>query len=1047
MSFKVFAQEVIIGGVIRDKEGQHETLPSVNIFTVDSKTGKQNLKAGGVSDLYGRFKLKVPLNSTVRFSFTGYEPVSYKVAKAEPNLQIYMITKSNIVDEVVVVGYQNKSKADVTSSVTVINTEDIVNTPVSNVMELLQGRVAGMNIQVNNGAPGALPQITVRGVSDISTTKTSDGDMILGSSSPLFVVDGIPQEDINGYDPQGLQSGTGVSPLSMVPYEDIDNIQVLKDAAATSLYGSKGAYGVILIQTKKGHSKKPVVTYSVNYKMNTPPRLRDVAVGRAERNARIQQILQNDTSIYHGYNELYSLPSLSDSLNAYYNNNTNWQDVFYRTTQNQTHYLSFSGGDEIFNYNVNGNYYNEKGIIENTDFNRYGITMKMGYSPNKKFDMSVKVGSTFAINSTGSGSPLSQTGVASGVNASSFLPPPSLYTASNATLGVLSVDNENTSAVYDASVNMLYRLPYNIAFSNTFGYKYSTTEKETFMPGILNSNIAKKSDYSGNSYNMYARTSLGYDTRLAIFKLGLTVGAEISSTKSSGNQMTLVGLSSDYIKGPIGYSPRLSSGTASFVNESNTVSFTFAPSFGLGGNLSTGKGDKYVFNPSLRPEANTAYGSNVKWVVNPGFGFKWNYYLEPFFKSFTNIDYGAVRISWGRTTKYSANVYDIWGTYNLNNAMYNGLTVTSIDFGNLPNADLSPITSTMWNLGSDLYLFKRRLTFTTDMYYKQTDNQLSSINLANHNAFTSTLSSDISLVNYGLEVQMGIKPLPLQSKFDLNCMFSFAINKDVIAKLPNEARQIIQNSTVVNKLGSNALSNYLYVYKGVYANDQDVPVDPATGKRLRMGSSTSKDAYFKAGDPIWVDVNGDYVIDEKDKVIVGNSQPRMTGGLSVNMRYKSFSIQTNSSFVMRRDIINKVLADRLQSYYNPLSTSLSSSGAMFPITASDFWSPTNRNAKYPNPYDYTRSSIINPFRVDQTLFMEDGSYFKINGVSVSYAMPKKVLGLLGVSSMNINASANNIYTFSHYSGINPENVNSLGYDTSGGYPNSRSYTLGVSLRF
>ena len=296
----------------------------------------------------------------------------------------------------VVVGFKRVSKAAVTASVTVIKAEDLVNTPVANPMELLQGRVPGLNIQMNNGTPGGLPSFSIRGVSDISLVGNNDSGWDLASSAPLFVVDGIPQTDVEDYNAEGLISGSGVSPISNIPVEDIANIQILKDAAATSLYGSAGAYGVILIETKKGDSPKPRVTYSGNFTISTPPSLREVAIGNTERNLLKWQILNNDTSqLYHGYQDIMFMPAVSDSLNPYFNNNTDWQDQFYRVTYNQSHNISFSGGDNLFNYKVNGNYYTEKGIVKNTDFNRYALTGNMNYtSPNSKFTIGVdmKVG-------------------------------------------------------------------------------------------------------------------------------------------------------------------------------------------------------------------------------------------------------------------------------------------------------------------------------------------------------------------------------------------------------------------------------------------------------------------------------------------------------------------------------------------------------------------------------------------------------------------------------------------------------------------------------
>lgn len=257
---------------------------------------------------------------------------------------------------------------------------------------------------------------------------------------------------------------------------------------------------------------------------------------------------------------------------------------------------------------------------------------------------------------------------------------------------------------------------------------------------------------------------------------------------------------------------------------------------------------------------------------------------------------------------------------------------------------------------------------------------------------------------------------------------------------------------IVNRLGSNALANYLYVNKGVYATDADVPVNPATGERMKVATNNRAGyIHLQAGDPIWVDVNGDYIIDDKDKIVVGNSQPRFTGGFNANLRYKAFSINTNFSFIIKRDIINKALADRFDAYSNPLSKNLHETGALTPIDAYQFWQADRIHARYPNPFDYIRGGTadhkVNFFRPDQTLFMEDGSYFKMNGISIGYSLPQRVLNYFGVRRMQLNASANNIYTFSKYSGVNPENVNGLGHDTSGGYPNSRSYTVGVTIDF
>lgn len=1051
VSLEAFSQEVIISGIVKDKN-DNQPLPYVTVV-VRNKSGKIDSRHSTTTNISGEFTLKVPAPSDVSFTYIGYDPVIKKITKAMPKLTILMSISENMLDETVIVGYEKKSRASVTAAVQTVEAEDLVNTPVANAMELLQGRVPGLNIQMQNGTPGGMPSFNLRGISDISITKQGD-DFILGSSAPLFVVDGIPLDNIDmnsDVDASGLLSGATVSPLSMIPFENIQRMEILKDAAATSLYGSKGAYGVIIIETKRGNGP-PKVSYSGNYVIKTPPRLRDVAIGNAERNMRIMQILQNDTSSYFGHNEIHNFPALADSLNPYWNNNTDWQGRFYGVTHNQTHNLSFSGGTPKFNYLINGNYYTEKGIVKNTDFNRYGLKTRLGYKPNDKFEMDINVGATFTLNSQGSGNAFTQSGVAKGSAASSLLPPPSMYISASEALAAFSVDDNNVNAAYDASIRMIYSLPYEIKFDGIFGYKYNTTERETFTPGILDNNRSQWYNLSQNSYNLYARTVFGKTMDVSIFRLGLRAGIEISTNKRSSNTVKLVGGGSDYIWGPGAmHGKDKSEGTTSFVEDENTLSFIIDPTFGFG---SIGeRGERYVFTPNVRPEANSTYGKKVKWTVSPSLGFRWNFSREPFADKWDKLSSGALRIAWGRTTKYRATRYDIWGTYKLGNDTYNGVPVIPIDYDLLPNDNLKPVTSTTWNLGTEMSFFNSRLRFTGELYYRQTDNQLSDINLADHNAFNKVRSIETSLVNYGVELLIGGRPLPQQSPWTLDLSFSLAMNKDIIAKLPNEARQIINSDAmIINRLGSNALANYLLVNKGVYATDEDVPVNPATGERMKAANNKNNGyVYMQAGDPIWVDVNGDYIIDERDKVVVGNSQPRLTGGFNANLRYKSFSINTNFSFTIKRDIINKALADRFASYGNPLSKKLNESGAITPIEAFDFWKKDHTQAKYPNPFDYIRGGTadhqVNFFRPDQTLFMEDGSFLKINGISISYNFPKKVLEFLRVTRLQLNASMNNIYTFSKYSGVNPENVNGLGYDVSGGYPNSRNYTMGVSIDF
>src|SRR5690606_34829909 len=300
-------------------------------------------------------------------------------------IDVRLQSSENLIDAVTVTsGYQTKERALNTGSVVTISGKDIQGQPAGDVISLLQGRVAGLNIQNNTGAPGMRGTVTIRGISNINVSGTGN-ESFLTPTSPLYVIDGVPVDDNTEFSYGFQQAGPGVSPASQIPPEDIEEVSVLKDAAATSLYGSRGAYGVILITTKRGKSKIPVVRYNGSAFASMVPKLRSVIGGREERMMRINQIMQFDTSYYHAVDMVNNTPFLSDSLNAYYNNSTDWQSYFYKPTTNHTHNLNISGGDVRFNYKAALGFFDEKGIQENTGYSRYNLNMNMIYNPVDRF--------------------------------------------------------------------------------------------------------------------------------------------------------------------------------------------------------------------------------------------------------------------------------------------------------------------------------------------------------------------------------------------------------------------------------------------------------------------------------------------------------------------------------------------------------------------------------------------------------------------------------------------------------------------------------------
>ncbi len=1042
-----YAQSRMLSGHVVDKE----TNLTLSGATVHSRELKIAL---GSTDDNGRFS--VPVNErtkTLVVKVLGYKDYVLSVEAKTNNVEIMMESSKNAMDEIVVVGYAQRSRETLTGSNVIISGKDIQDLPVGNVMELLQGRVPGLNIQNNNGAPGMRGAVTIRGVSTLNVTGGGN-DAFLTPTSPLYIVDGVPIDDNSGYSYGFEEASPGISPISLIPTEDIQQIEVLKDASATSLYGSRGAYGVIIITTKRGQSKIPIVQYTSNFFMNTPPRLRDIIGGKGERRMRINQLIDYDLSYDKSlaYETIDETAFLSDSLNPYYNNNTNWQSVFYRTTYNQSHNANISGGDINFNYKLNAGLYSEKGIVRNTGFTRYSLQMNGQYMPNTKFKMISAISTNVGKNSEGSGNSLRQAGVADGANTSSLMPSPSIYTASNSVLSAFNVLSTNKSTNIKTNLELQYEPVEGLRGVSTISYDYMVATKDKFTPSKLNNNSSLYDAYNDNRRTLYNRNMLSYVKQVAaVHNFSANVFNELNMTSFGADQIRNIGAANDMVLGPIGLNYASSrGGTLDNLSEIRSVAFAGSASY----NYDT----RYVLDFNYRVDGTSSNGPLNPYKVNPSAGARWNFGKERFMEDVSWLDYGSVRLSWGRNIDPSGNIFDIYGRYITLGGKYNHQLATALSKSIAPNLHLEPVSNTQWNIGFEAGFLDGRVGFTYDAYYKESLGIMDKKDISDIATFKQVSTNEKAMVNYGHELSIMIRPLSPENNFKWTLSGNAAYNKDVTTRLPDNVRQWVidggdTKQAILNRLGRNAFSNLLLHYRGVYATDEDVPINPMTG--LRMRSSSGR--FFQAGDPIWTDLNGDYMIDDNDYVVIGNSQPLLTGGLSSHLQYKAWTLNINTSFTLIRDVLNNANADLLRAYSNPANTSNggldydNNQGdikALVPITAFDFWQNYgDQNAAYPNPFDYLRYGDIQPFRYDQTLWMEDGSYFKINQITLSYNINRAFSQQYGISSMRVYGTMGNVYNFNRYSGPDPEIVSSAGRDSSGGYPNKRNFTFGLSIQF
>ncbi|MBB2148192.1 SusC/RagA family TonB-linked outer membrane protein [Pedobacter gandavensis] len=1002
-------------------------------------------KAIGQSDGNGHYSVTVNSNAELTFRYIGYKPATVKVNNRTTINVTLIEDDNNALKEVTITsGYQTKTKTLSTGSAVTISGKELQGQPAGDVMSLLQGKVAGLNIQNSTGAPGFRGSVTIRGISNVNIS--GDGNSsFLSPTSPLYVIDGVPVDDNTDYSYGFQQAGPGVSPASQIPPEEIENITVLKDAAATALYGSRGAYGVILITTKRGNSKVPVIRYNGSAFVSTVPQLRAVIGGKGERLLRIDQILRYDTSRYTAIDLVNNTPFLADSLNAYYNNSTDWQSYFYRATFNQTHNLNISGGDVGFNYKVAVGVFDEKGIQQGTGYSRYNLNMNMGYSPTRKFKLEAQLNNSIQKQQTGSGNGLQNSGVATGGSSSSLLPSPSLYSSVNSVLGALRTDNDNKILNTTATINAEYEILKNLRVASYLNYTGVSSTKDNFSPAILNANQSQYYTYNDRATTLYNRNQFSYVYSLQeknedAHNFSLFAFSELRSSFFKADAMLNQKGVNDQLRGPL---TNMTNYTTSL---GGTIGYTDLRTIAFAGAFSYNYKQKYVLDFNYRIDGLSTSGPNAGYKKNPSVSLKWNFNKEKFLESLKWLDYGDFRFSYGSNITPNGGIYDAYGKY-YGGSQYNNSQSVILDQALLPNLSLEPTKATTYNAGFDIGLLNNKFSLAFDTYYKQTDNILQSKQLSSSTSFKGISATEISNVNYGWEFQVTGRPLNTTSPFKLSLSATLAINREVLAQLPDGLREkIYDDASILDqdtyyRLGLNSLSNYLYNTKGVYQTNGQVPVDPVTGLPYRVGGTNILN-YFKAGDPIFTDLDGNYILNDNDKVIAGNSQPQITGGFTSLLQYKSWSLEINTSFTFQRDILNNSLAAQLLNFNKPTVL-----GNLVPLSQFNYWAAPGDVAKYGNPLDFIRSSIINPFRYSQTLFQEDGSYLKLNSVKVYYSLPQTFTKQYGMNRVSVNATASNLGFITRYSGPNPENVTALGRDYPGGYPLSKQFTLGLNIEF
>lgn len=1033
----VDAQSIIISGKVQDKDGL--VLQNITVSIKDQQNKTISLEDGS-------FKLNVnkfPL--TLLFTSIGFKSKELTIINSD-YIRVILERDESSLDEVVIVGYQKQSMKKTTSSVQIVSGADIENLAAPSFESLLQGRVSGINIQNFTGEPGARNTFTIRGNTTISPDLNAETDLANTMSSPLYIIDGMP---ISISD-LATSSATGTNYIAGININDIESIFVQKDAAATAVWGSRGANGVIVIKTKNGKSGKPQIRLSYYKGITERPELQNTYLGVAERQQKLAIINQYATAA-----QLGNLPiALTDSLNTTYNNATDWQELFFQTGDIDNMDGSISGGNENINYRISLGYYNEDGIVRNTGFKRYSLKGNFGFilAPFIKSDLVFSTSRMERKRGLGRGIdevvPISQGSM------------PSSFTQ------LSQSDYDFYYGQYDNILDDNKTDVLNI-FSKTYldifkGFQYSfessiqanLDRRDQFQPRELNDGINFASSTSSDAYTYNLANVLNYNKTLNNAHT-VTLTAIQSFQYDNQKYIYLRGenLPTDNIHVVAGVSQDDLYGSSDF-RESGLLSFM--------GQFAYDYKSKYIFNASWRADASSRFGKDTKWGYFPSLSLAWNVSDERFIKSIKWIDFFKIRGSWGLSGTLPSDFYAPFNVWNLSTVTYDGESVATPSFEKPLTLDnLTWNKSQQANIGFDLHLFKNRITVVFDTYRKITIDPIMSFPFPFYTGYTQlSYNVPMKIYNEGFDLTIGTRNFGREKTFQWNTNFNLSYNRNRIGSLPNDNASFYAssrgyNQDLIYKVGSPIYQWAQMIYDGVYNSWDEIPVNPTTGQPL---------TYFKGnvqvepGFPKWIDTNGDWdVWSDEDKgaadgdlVPTGDPNPKFVGGIYNEFNYKNFTLGLLNTFTFGRDIINNFESDQFNNIMGDIDNFVNN--RLPDLEGVDYWTPDkaadpNYEAGFPsiNPY----ASYFYQFYPENTMWNENGNYFKFKTITIGYLLPEKLIKKIKLNAKVVRfyAMLDNVYTIQSSSVPDAELVSPQGEYNGSSYPLPKKYTIGLEVNF
>jgi len=954
-------------------------------------------KKGITSAANGEFTLKgVTTDAVLIITSQGFEDETVEL-KGQTSLAVVLKRKVGKLDDVIVVGYGTQRRAATTGSIASVKAAEITQTPVTNIAQGLQARVSGIQITQNNAAPGGNISVRIRGTNSIN-----------GSSEPLYIIDGIQISN------EG--SVTDPSPLSTINPNDIESVEILKDASATAIYGARGANGVILITTKRGKNGPSRV------QMETYQGFQEVTKKISMLSGAQFAKLENDV-----YNTaVYSNP---DSLGK----GVNWQDLIFRKAIIQNYQVSVSGGSEKTQFSLSGNYFNQDGIIIHSNFKRYSLRLSLDHRINDHFRIGTTILGSNTINNnipTGinsiDGAVVTQSIVGAALGAPPTLQPykadGTLYPFSDQfngryrevtnPLGLAAVLSQNTIRRTLANVYVEAKIIEGLTYRASFNADLSGTLNDYYSPIYIlgaverNANSGNASKGNVNSTGLLHESILTYMRNFGEHSIKITAVAATQKNLYNANTITASGFPNDATTDEaLGLAVNRT--VSSSRSKDRLDSYLARVNYGFK--------NRYFLDLTARRDGASKFGENNKYGFFPAGSAAWRIIEESWMKQQHLFSDLKLRGSYGVTGNAAA-----IGPYQSlalvasgSNYQFNHVYTVGISPTGIPNADLKWERSTQTDIGVDIGVFNNRITLVADFYRKRTNDLLFVKSLPLSSGYSSVTGNFASVENKGFEFAVNTRIMDGIFKWDLSGNISF--NRNRLISLTGSLQEYVVNPYVVLRVGQPLGIFKTYVFNGIYQ----------TGETILSGSGS------RTGGVKVADLNKDNQITADDQKITGNANPKYIFGASTNLSYKNFDLSAFVSGVQG----NKIYNLSRYTFENALGQRNVLAGLV------NRWSPTNPNNEYASGFQGGRLPVSDRFA-------ENGSFIRLKNVTLGYTLP----AFKGISRVRVYVSGNNLATITSYSGYDPE-VNSFGgNNTQVGvdnlvYPVARTFLAGIQVTF